>query len=121
MKLTKTAMIMLFMCIALLAACSEKSEPTGTAAIPKKVEEPSEVIKEKAEDAMVKPENELQEISGTVMRTEDGFALFADTDQYKIIGQDLSDMVGENVKIIGTVEEQEGSPVITITSVSLIE
>jgi hypothetical protein len=120
MKMAKTTMIILFMCFALLAACSEQTEPTGTAVAPE-TEEPADVIKEKAEDAMRKPESQLQEISGTVMRTEDGFALFADTDQYKIIGQDLTDMVGENVKVIGTIEEQEGTPVIMITSVSLIE
>lgn len=120
MKMAKTTMIILFMCFALLAACSEQTEPTGTAVAPE-TEKSADVIKEKAEDAMRKPESQLQEISGTVMRTEDGFALFADTDQYKIIGQDLTDMVGENVKIIGTIEEQEGTPVIMVTSVSLIE
>jgi hypothetical protein len=120
MKSVKTTMIVLFLCVAFLAACSEQNEPTGTAAAPE-MEEAAEVVKETAEEAVSKPESQLQEISGTVMRTEDGFALFADTAQYKIVGQDLTDMVGENVKIIGTIEEQEGTQVITITSVNPIE
>lgn len=64
---------------------------------------------------------QLEEISGTVVRTEDGIAIFSDSGSYMIAGQELDDLVGKNVKVTGTIEEGGEKPIITVQSVSLIE
>jgi len=145
---TKMAMI-LVLSLTLLVACSQKSpdqqsvapgqeqqvrpaaqaparEPAaqGRAQQPA-VEQPSQqVASEKppaegvpSEKAAAQPE----EISGTIVKTEEGIALFSDDGNFMVAGQALDSLVGKNVKVTGTVDEGSGKPMINVTSVSVIE
>jgi hypothetical protein len=70
-----------------------------------------------SEKAAAQPE----EISGTIVKTEEGIALFSDAGNFMIAGQELDSLVGKNVKVTGTVDEGSGKPMINVTSVSVIE
>lgn len=60
-------------------------------------------------------------ISGTIMETDQGIVLSADDGAtFKVEGQDLSDMVGKNVAITGTLTEGESGKTITVISVEEI-
>ena len=64
---------------------------------------------------------QTEEISGTVVKTDEGIALFSDQGNYMVEGKDLSEMIGKNVKVTGTVQENQGQKVITVSSVSVVE
>ena len=70
-----------------------------------------------SEKAAAKPE----EISGTIVKTEEGVALFSDAGNFMIAGQELDSLVGKNVKATGTIDEGSGKPMINVISVSVIE
>lgn len=60
-------------------------------------------------------------ISGTIMETDEGIVLSADDGAiFKVEGQDLSDMVGKNVTITGTLTEGESGKTITVINVEEI-
>lgn len=80
----------------------------------------AEQIQENVADAQLDTAN-AEEISGTVVRTDDGIALFSDSGSYMIAGQELGDLVGRNVKVTGTIDEGAEKPIITVISVSLID
>lgn len=57
-------------------------------------------------------------ISGTIMETDNGIVLSADDgEDYKIAGKDLTDMVGKNVHITGTLTEGGSGKTITVITV----
>jgi hypothetical protein len=143
-KLIKVAMV-LALSLTFMVSCSQKS-PDQQAAAPAQeqqaqpaaqapaqepaaqqqvVQEPSQqVVSEQpkaevapAEQAVAKPE----EISGTIVKTEEGIALFSDAGNFMIAGQQLDSLVGKNVKVTGTIDEGSGKPMINVTSVSVIE
>ncbi|MEJ2041317.1 MAG: hypothetical protein P8X55_20665 [Desulfosarcinaceae bacterium] len=59
-----------------------------------------------------------QSVTGKVEQTEKGIIIAADDgDTYVVMGKDLSSMVGETVKAVGTVEEGDMGKTLTITSV----
>lgn len=60
-------------------------------------------------------------ITGTVQQTEEGLVITADDEIYIITGQDLSEMVGKNVKVTGIISESEAGKVINVMSVELLE
>ena len=71
---------------------------------------------------MEKAEAKSGEIRGTLVRTEKGVTLFSDEgNNYVLAGQDLAEWVGKDVLVTGTVEEGEGTPVLNVSSVSVIE
>lgn len=141
--------MVLALSLTLMVACSQKSSDQQAAAPEKEqqsppaaqapaqqpaaqeqaqqpaVQEPSQqAVSEKpqaeaapAEQAAAKPE----EISGTIVKTEEGIALFSDAGNFMIAGQELDSLVGKNVKITGTIDEGSGKPMINVTSVSVIE
>ncbi|MGD9368967.1 MAG: DUF5818 domain-containing protein [Desulfobacteraceae bacterium] len=60
-------------------------------------------------------------ISGTIMKTDQGIVLSADDGAtFKIEGQDLSDLVGKNVAVTGTLSEGESGKTITVIDVEEI-
>jgi biopolymer transport protein ExbD len=63
----------------------------------------------------------VREVSGTLVKTNEGIRLFSDSGNYMLAGRDLSDMVGQNVKVTGTIEENAGKQIITVASVSVIK
>ena len=56
-------------------------------------------------------------IEGTVAETNDGYVIMAESEDYLVVGLDLSDMVGLTVKATGTVSEGDGGKEIHATSV----
>ncbi|RJQ81652.1 MAG: hypothetical protein C4519_08725 [Desulfobacteraceae bacterium] len=66
-------------------------------------------------------DQQIYEISGTVVTTEEGIAIFSAEGNYLVAGQDLTDLVGKNVTVTGTLEESPGKTIIIISSVSVIE
>jgi len=66
-------------------------------------------------------EVQLSEIRGTVVKTDDGIVIFSDAGSFLVAGQDLSNMVGKNVKATGTVGEGAERPTITLSTIKLIE
>lgn len=60
-------------------------------------------------------------ISGTIMETDQGLVLSTDDGAtFKVEGQDLSDMVGKNVTVTGTLTESESGKTITVINVEEI-
>jgi hypothetical protein len=58
------------------------------------------------------------EVTGKIEKSEQGIVLQADTgDTYRVMGKDLSDMVGQTVKAKGTLAEDKDGKTITIISV----
>jgi hypothetical protein len=64
---------------------------------------------------------EPTEIFGYLMQTEKGLAITAGTDTYVVLGKDLSDRIGETVKVTGTVAEFDGGQVINVMTVTPME
>lgn len=60
---------------------------------------------------------ETAEIDGTLMQTQKGLAVVTDTQAYVVTGRDLSDMIGQTVKVTGAVAEVDGGQVIEIMTV----
>lgn len=56
-------------------------------------------------------------IEGTVVETDGGLALQAADGTYILAGQDLSDMVGKKVKVMGTIEEGDNGKTLNVVSV----
>ena len=50
---------------------------------------------------------EEQVVKGTVEQTDVGFVIEAEDANYIVVGQDLSEMVGKEVMVTGTVSESE--------------
>lgn len=87
-------------------------------------EQPADVIEQAAEtatSALETPIEDNMEISGTVLSTQSGYVLFADTTQYQVLGKNLSDYVDKNVKITGTLEELGEKQYIHVSTVELID
>jgi hypothetical protein len=61
-------------------------------------------------------------ITGTVEETDNGIVISADNgDQYIVMGEDLSDMVGKTVKATGTLAEGKSGKILTVISVEPVE
>ncbi len=61
------------------------------------------------------------EIAGTVEQTADGVIIRSVNESYMVTGQDLSNMIGKDVRVMGTLGESAGRPTIKVESVSVIE
>ena len=61
---------------------------------------------------------EAQEVTGKIEKSEQGIVLQADNgDTYRVMGQDLSGMVGKTVTAKGTLAEDKQGKTITVVSV----
>lgn len=61
-------------------------------------------------------------ITGTVEETDNGIVISADNgDQYIVMGEDLSAMVGKTVKATGTLAEGKSGKILTVISVEPVE
>lgn len=112
MKLCKMVAIIGGVCI-FLFSCSEQNSVNTSQLEKKETQETAQVDATELE----KP----TEVDGTLTVTEKGLSLVTKTDIYLVMGQDLSDMVGKKVKLIGTVAEVEQNQVIQVMSVMPIE
>ncbi len=64
---------------------------------------------------------EEQEVKGTVEQTDVGFVIKAEDANYIVVGQDLSEMVGKEVMVTGTVSESEKGKTIKVMEFKEIE
>ena len=64
---------------------------------------------------------EVAEIDGRLVHTEKGLAVATGTDAYLVAGKDLSDMIGQLVKVTGTITEAQGGQVIDVMTVTPVE
>jgi hypothetical protein len=94
-------------------------EQMNTPAAPQQMDKTTEQKSSSQETSSVQPK--MSEVSGTLVKTDEGIRLFSDSGNYIVAGQDLSGMVGRKVKVTGTIEENAGKPVINLSSVSIIE
>ena len=56
-------------------------------------------------------------VTGIVAQTDAGYVIVAESEEYLVVGFDLSDMVGLTVEATGTVSEDNGGKEIHATSV----
>jgi len=61
------------------------------------------------------------EIAGKVEQTADGFVIRSVNESYMATGKDLADMVGKDVKVTGTLQQDQGQQTIVIASISEIK
>lgn len=138
MKAFMKVAVLVTLALTLMVACSQKSSeqqaaapkqgqaqpavppaaqaPVQAPAVQAQSEQPQTAMAP-AEQAVAQPE----EISGTIVKTEEGIALFSDAGNFMIAGQEMDALVGKNVKVTGTIDEGTGKPIINVTSVSVIE
>ena len=119
MKLVKTALIFCS-ALVLISACSKGNQKTI-----------SEVEQEQDEATMAEKGNPPQdqsdeameptEFDGTIAKTKSGLSLKTGSGEFMIEGQDLSDMVGKKVKVVGAIEESKSGQKIHITAVTPLE
>jgi type IV secretory pathway VirB10-like protein len=60
---------------------------------------------------------EVAEIMGTVLDSGGEIVVFTDQGNYAVTGEDLSDMVGKTVRVLGSLQEDEGRRTIKVISV----
>lgn len=60
---------------------------------------------------------EMAEIMGTVLDSGGEIVVFTDQGNYAVTGEDLSDMVGKTVRVLGSLEESGGRRTIKVISV----
>ena len=62
------------------------------------------------------------EVTGKIEKSDNGIVIMADSgDTYRVMGQDLSKMVGKTVKAMGTLAEDSSGKTITVISVTPVE
>ena len=147
MKISLRWVFILFLVLAAAVGCSQKSGSQGQATAPDteqgqpqaveqaqpmeqqaempaaEVEQPAMAEEQMQEQAASgeEPAAQTEEISGTVVRTEDGIALFSDVGHFLVDGQQLDGLVGKNVKVTATLAEGAEKPTISVVSVYIIE
>jgi hypothetical protein len=57
-------------------------------------------------------------ITGVVQQIEEEFVIVTADGEYLVKDQDLSEMTGKMVTVVGTVTEEEGEKIIEVTSVA---
>ncbi len=115
MKWTMT-ILMICSIFAIQIACSGGNQKTIT-------EVEQEQIAKAEEEVEVSEEESLQpsKFDGTIKQTESGLSLQTGAGEFIIEGQDLSDMVGKKVQVIGALEESTSGKKINITSITPME
>lgn len=112
MKFFRIASIMGAACILIIGCSEQKAVDTSQIEKNKK-----QAAVEEAKKASEKP----KEVDGILTYTEKGLAIVTESDLYLVMGQDLSGMVGQKVKITGTIAKVEESQVIQVMSVMPIK
>jgi hypothetical protein len=107
--------------IALMGACSDQNIETDQEAISQQSNTTIQSAHQNFKTPQMASNGINEQISGTLMRSDNGFTLFTDRYLYKVVGTDLSSFVGKNIQITGTIEERVDMPIITISSIHLIE
>jgi hypothetical protein len=130
MKKWTGLMMVLFLVVFGVAACGEDTQTNGRAERP--VEDQQQPLaREDSPPAVMEPMERAQEpgqqvgqieqVRGTLIETDEGVTIFSDRGNFVVEGQDVSGLVGRDVMVTGTIEEREGTQIIEVTSVSVIE
>lgn len=62
------------------------------------------------------------EVTGKIEKSDQGIVITADSgDTYRVMGKDLSKMVGKTVKAMGTLAEDKSGKTITVMSIEPVE
>lgn len=124
MKVFKKLTVLGFACLFVMA-CSEKQPATIGQAdqtdLEKKPAPMAQVEKTETQALSQTVAPAPTEIAGTLMQTEKGLAIVTGTDIYVVTGQDMSDMIGQTVKVTGAVAEVDGGQVIEVMTVAPLE
>jgi type IV secretory pathway VirB10-like protein len=118
------------------ATQEEQAQPADQAAQPSKTTEesagaqsplPGAPPAEQPQDAAQAPgalppageigKPEVAEIMGTVLDSGGEIIVFTDQGNYAVTGEDLSDMVGKTVRVLGSLQEDQGRRTIKVISV----
>lgn len=114
-----SGIIILLMFTMAIFACSDQGT-TGQQAVSSQEQQQHTQETAKAVESM-KPETAANVISGTVLHTDSGYTIFTDNGSYRLAGEDLSSVVGKNVRILGTIEESGGTQTINVESIVILE
>jgi hypothetical protein len=130
MKKWTGLMMVLFLVIFGVAACGEDTQTNGRAETPVQ-DQQQPVAREDSPPAAMQPmeraqesgqqAGQLEQVRGTLMETDEGVTIFSDRGNFLVEGQDVSELVGRDVMVTGTIEEREGTQIIEVSSVSVIE
>ncbi len=119
MRLVNTALIFC-LTFALIGACSKGNQKSIT-----EVEAEHEAAQmAEQESSQTEPQQEAgqsTEFDGTITQSETGLSLQTGAGEFIIEGQDLSDMVGKQVKVVGALEDSQEGKKIRITAVTPME
>ena len=133
MKFGKTIVVIFLITFVSLFACGQDEGTTVGQSDQQQEGQPGAMPPETAQEGQpgaMPPETaesgqeataEQVEIAGTVEQTADGVIIRSVNESYMVTGQDLSDMIGQDVRVMGTLEEADGRPTINVESVSVIE
>jgi hypothetical protein len=135
MRFGKITVIVFIVTLAALLACGQNEETTTVGGTDQQKEDqvgtttpetaqegqPGAVSPQTAQPGQEQGTARQVEIAGTVEQTADGVVIRSVNESYMVTGQDLSSMIGKDVRVMGTLEESEGRPTINVESVSVIE
>jgi hypothetical protein len=102
-------------------SAAEQAQPASAQPQPMEQQQAAMPVAQEQAPAQAAPVAQAAEISGTVVKTENGIALFSDSGNFMVDGQQLDQLVGKNVKVTATMAEGAEKPTITVLSVSVIE
>ncbi|BBO81711.1 hypothetical protein DSCO28_22770 [Desulfosarcina ovata subsp. sediminis] len=86
------------------------------------IQETASSVAETAKETLASATAEPTEIDGTLMQTEKGVAIVSDQFAYLLSNDnDLADLVGQKVKITGTIAETEVGEVLQVMSVTPVD
>ena len=131
--------ILLTAMVAMAVACSGNEPPNQLAGVKKEGQtaamdqkDPSAGAAAQQDQSRSEPVRTVQqsapaeipkavELTGMVEQSGDGIVIVTDLGKYNVVRQDLSEMVGKTVKVMGAVEESAGQYTIKVLSYSQSE
>ncbi len=117
MNIVRGISVLIVLSALFLGACSNETATLPEATAPQDQE--AENMAQTGPNTL--PGQQAKSIIGTVLQTDKGLTIFADTGNYLVAGQDLSDVVGKYVKATGTVKEAAGVQIIEVSAISVIQ
>lgn len=105
----------------------QAAQPSQAAEQSAEVQTPAPAAEGQPQDAAQAPSDappegeigkpEVAEIMGTVLDSGGEIVVFTDQGNYAVTGEDLSDMVGKTVRVLGSLQEDGGHRTIKVISV----
>jgi hypothetical protein len=122
MRLGKFYLIVCFLTISAVFACSQDEGAATLADMERQQEgQPADMAPQTASVENGQAAAQQVEIAGTVEETAEGLVIRSVNEAYMVTGSDLTQMIGKDVMVKGTLEESDGKPTLHVESVSVIE